>query len=145
GDIGKSAKKQPDKDFIKQALCARCGIDKLDGDLTTKALPRLYKVMKDLPASHTIDNKRLKTIERHRKSGEGASWYTDTTDTVILNMDETGNVGRVGKFRRNVEKLNKKEVKSFDTTALHEIGHAVDARFSFMTNNGKGKSYGGWT
>jgi hypothetical protein len=143
GDIGGSANKA-EKKLIEAALVARFGLDTLKGDLTTKALPRLYKVMKDLPDSHTKYNQQLKHVERHRKSGEGASWYQDKMKTVELNLEETGNVGRVGIFRRNEEKLNKTKVKSFDTTALHEIGHAVDQQWGFMKGKSKVVKYGGW-
>lgn len=136
--LGSSVSKATDKEFLKTALMARCGIDKLEGDLTTKALPRLYKVMKDLPAAHTIENRRLKEVERHRDSGEGASWYADATDGVVLNLERTGT------FRGDTEKLNNKKVSSFDTTTLHEIGHSVDARFGFMSGHARDAAYGGW-
>lgn len=145
-DLGGSAKEPENKDFVKAALMARFNLDKVDGDLTKKALPRLYSVMLMVPESHTRDNDRLKNIERHRGSKDGASWYEGKTDRVILNLERTG------KWRGSTEnmtgdKSGKIKVESFDSTTLHEIGHSVDEKRGFFTDDGSmldTDKYGGW-
>ena len=137
--LGGSAKTPEAKEMVKAALKARFNIDSLEGEMTTKALPKLYKVLGSVPDWQVRDNDSLKNIKRVKSGPEGASIYYKEGD------DDTGRpgdliyleLGRTGTFAFTSENYKtddgtKTKVDSFSVTTLHEIGHAVDDRLGFM-------------
>ena len=144
GKAGSAAK----RDFVAAALKARFGIDTLEGDLTSKALPRLYKVFEMVPASHTTTNDNLKKVKRDRSSKEGASWYDESSDEIVINLGRTGAIRGAFQFEfyqpDQDARIKNRKVDSFDVTTLHEIGHAVDAQLGYMDSKVNNNTYGGW-
>lgn len=131
------------KAFVKQAIIARYGLEEegLTGILSTKALPRLYKVMGMVPASHTLDNDALKRVERRREGD--ASVYEPTQKKVTVTCKRTG--WNAGSSTFDPDSGEKSKVPEFDAHTLHEIGHAVDAKEKFMDGEeGKKSEHGGW-
>lgn len=131
------------KAFVKQAIIARYGLEEegLTGILSTKALPRLYKVMGMVPASHTLDNDALKKVERVREGD--ASFYDATRKRVVVVCKRTG--WRSDSSTFDPDAGEKSKVPQFDAHTLHEIGHAVDAKEKFMDGDeGKKPEHGGW-
>ncbi|MBL8276456.1 MAG: hypothetical protein JNL93_07145 [Pelomonas sp.] len=131
------------KAFVKQAIIARYGLEEegLTGILSTKALPRLYKVMGMVPASHTLDNDALKKVERVREGD--ASFYDSTRKKVVVTCKRTG--WNAGSSTFDPDSGEKSKVPEFDAHTLHEIGHAVDAKEKFMDGEeGKKSEHGGW-
>jgi hypothetical protein len=159
-DIGTKAGDKTSKDFVEKALIARYDLKVLKGDLSQKALPRLYNVLGMVPDSHTKDNPKLEELQR-RKNFTPYSFYSTDADTsddhgehaIVLNGVRTGGVlGAASDFianelygdskLRNVE--GKKSRNLFNFTTLHEIGHAVDEKEQFMGKKGSETKYGGW-
>jgi hypothetical protein len=93
--------------------------------MSTKALPRLYKLFGMLPASHTTDNDLITSVERLKVND--TSTHSAQNKKIVLKAGETGSEGG-----------------NFDDTTLHEIAHGVDAKFHFMDNNGGARKFGGW-
>jgi hypothetical protein len=137
--------------------CNECGKKVLEPAWSKKALPRLFKVLAMVPASHTTGNDRMLKIDRHRNSGGDASFYDGRTEQVVLNLERTGGFrlnpddfgsANTVKYRTKGKKtgpiVERAEVSHFDVTTLHEVGHAVDAKMAFMTKRMKDAKYGNW-
>lgn len=127
-DIGPKADSPEKRKFVQAAMMARFGLSQVSGGtgdkgLSTKALPRMYKVLKLLPEEHAADNEMVSSIERQKE--HDTSFHQG--NKVVLKAGKTG-----------------KEGGTFDDTTLHEVGHGVDAKFSFMDTNGAARQYGGW-
>ena len=149
--LGGKAESEEAKNFVKGAIKARYNIDGLDGELTTKALPKLYEVLGKVPDWQVRDNPDLKNIQRVRSGPEGASLYAKEAnetkgrpaDLVYLEL------GRTGTFHMTSETYTsdsgqKLKLNEFSVTTLHEIGHAVDQTLDFMGRHGGDDKYGGW-
>lgn len=144
-DVGDKASDDQDKAFVAGALRARFNIDEHSG-LTTKALPRMYKVLSLVPEGHTVNNPKLTAIERQQKNGTS----TYGGGKLVLCVPKTG---RIHKNTRNFDpddevpkdwKVSSKDVSDFDQVTLHELGHSVDDKLGFMDSKGKSAAYGGW-
>ena len=132
-DIGGKADTPEKKRFVQAAIRGRFAIEGgitggEDGKgLSSKALPRIYKLLGKIPDTHSSDedkDKRFITAIDRRKAND-TSWYANKEKNIVLKAGETGS--------------------NFDQTTLHEIGHAVDLKFGFMNGHGAGTEFGGWT
>jgi hypothetical protein len=151
GALGGKATSQEQKDFVKAALLARYDINTMEGDLSTKALPKLYAVLGMVPESHVRDNDMLKNIIRLKQGTEGASHYSPDADNA---KNRPGKriyleLGRTGTFAITSETwtgdtIGKTKVNEFSATTLHEVGHAVDEKRHFMDGKTGQGAYGGW-
>lgn len=158
--IGDKARSTSDKNILKAALVGRYDLDNLSGTLSTKTLPRFYKLLGAVPEDHVRTNPRLKSLVRTRKI-EGSE-YSGSTNEIVMNMPRTwmlgpgmALMGAVSKFKGDQYAQDPDiepgfEVKMpvgkefFDHTMFHEIGHAVDERDGFMDKRGSGDTYGAW-
>jgi hypothetical protein len=163
-ELGGVAKSPSDKAFVSEALKARYGIDRLDGDMTTKALPRLYSVLGMVPDQQTLGNDVMKRIVRKRKPLVPEGFYDhnpkdpDRVGLMWLNVGRTGKTGfqkvMFGLVLPIIEKPEKgwdgADIKApgpsvvFDHLTLHEMGHAVDEQLGFMQKRLGNKDYGDW-
>jgi hypothetical protein len=179
-DLDGTAKTKADKTFVKQAMIARFGLTKLTGGqdeqgkdtdkgLTTKALPRIYKMLSLVPETHTKDNPLLKNLDRERTGqverivSPKPSAYQDLGEgrgSITLKLGRTGGVLALGEdlvtsgFEEfSLKGITRKTITTgkgpivvnhFNQTTLHEIGHAADDNVSFMKKNGGNASFGGW-
>lgn len=149
-DLGGKAKDADSKAFVRSAITARFGTKLDDKDLTTKYLPRLYKVLGMVPGSHTLDNPMLKIINRQRTKVETSGDYTDGTGVINLKAPRTGLVDSLVSFgawalpQKLVGKQLPGGVSQFDALTLHEVGHAVDDKQKFMDGKMGSVSFGGW-
>jgi hypothetical protein len=138
-DLGSKVSSPEDKRFLKAALEARFQCS-LSGDMTKKALPRLYQLLSSVPDSHTTHNKKLAGIVRNK-----ITTPTDSGDygggVVTLS---TGKTGLFARSRDQGQGAATKNVKAFDLLTLHELGHAVDDKMGFMTAKGNNALTGGW-
>lgn len=156
---GDTIKKKGDRAFITELMKARFGLRELKGDLTQKGLPRLYQIFVMVPDSHTLENPALLEVER-RRNFNPTSWYGESADTdegmgpfhMVLQGARTGGVlgwaadtlsGLHGTSRYR-EVKGKKAMNALNAVTLHEIGHAVDTKETWMDRNGKLPQYGGW-
>jgi hypothetical protein len=153
GDLGGKAKGAENKRFVRAAITARYGTslsDKAD-DNTTKYLPRLYKALGMVPASHTLANPMLKNINRERTKLMPQGDYTDGTGKINLEVPRTGFVDSLLSFgvrvlpEKLIGKVTKgKDISIFDVLTLHEVGHSVDDKKQFMNGKAGNVSFGGW-
>lgn len=148
GDLGGKAKDAGSKDFMNAAITARFG-PKLQGkSMTTKYLPRLYKVLGMVPDSHTLSNDMLATINRTRTKVDTSGDYQ--AGHINLKAPRTGIGDAMVSFGAWIlpEKLIGKQlpggVSQFDQLTLHEVGHAVDDKKKFMQGKMGAVSFGGW-
>lgn len=148
GDLGGKAKDADSKAFVRAAITARFGTQLDDKDLSTKYLPRLYKVLGMVPGSHTLDNPKLRVINRERTKVETSGDYLN--GVVNLKAPRTGLVDSLVSFGAWAmpEKLVGKQlpggVSQFDALTLHEVGHAVDDKQKFMDGKAGSVTFGGW-
>lgn len=140
--MGSKASSAQDKKFVKAAILARFDMTALSGDLTTKALPRLFNVLKNVPDTHTLANPKLQKIERNRGSEKDSTYW----QTVL-----TLNTGKSGSSKQELDqdadvapkaKLKPGKVNTFDHTTLHELGHSIDDAEGLM--EGAGKAHADW-
>jgi hypothetical protein len=147
-DLGGKAKDADSKAFVRSAITARFGTKLDDKDLTTKYLPRLYKVLGMVPGSHTLDNPKLSVINRQRTKVETSGDYA--SGVINLKAPRTGLVDSLVSFGAWAlpEKLVGKQlpggVSQFDALTLHEVGHAVDDKKKFMDGKAGSVTFGGW-
>jgi hypothetical protein len=145
-DLGSKVTAPADKAFLKEAVKGRFALDLLDGDLTTKALPQIYKLFKQVPGAHTHGNPSLTHVRRNKGSKE-VSYYQEKESKVCLNLKKSSSTSTSFDFDDDTAKKGKvsgKTINYFNHTTLHEIGHAVDQDEGFMTRNGGHADYGGW-
>ena len=159
-DLGKDA--GSNKDFYKDVIKERFGLEKLEGDLDSECLPRLYKLFSQVPDSHSRQAK-LKTVKRKKDVFKGtellSSFYMAPDDDeeggeVVLYGVRTSGPGSwaFDLVKENVfvrqGNLNlqpgEKPPTAFDWTTLHEIGHAVDENNRFMIRKGGDQAFGTW-
>ena len=146
GDLGGKAKDADSKAFVRAAVTARFGPKLGDADLTTKYLPRLYKALALVPASHTKDNKMLQEINRKRTKIMPSGDYTDGTGRINLEVPRTGLVDSIVSLGAAMmpNQLGGRKISTFDVLTLHEVGHAVDDNRQFMNGKAGNVTYGGW-
>jgi hypothetical protein len=134
-DIGSKADTPEKKRFVQAAIRGRFAIEggitggKDGKGLSSKALPRIYSLLKSIPETHSSDDdkdKRFITAIERRKANDTSVYYNEKKN-IVLKAGKTG-----GKN------------SNFDQVMLHEIGHAVDLKFSFMNSHGSGTEFGGW-
>jgi hypothetical protein len=124
--IGSKASSAADKSFIIDAAKARFDTE-FTGDMTTKALPRIYKLMTRVPDSHTKFNDGLKKVNRVQNIIPGSSDYAGG-GVINLRCGRAGAAGTVmPNFLKNVDGLG--VVNHFDFATLHEVGHSVNGKF----------------
>jgi len=150
--IGAKASTAAQRSLVAEALKVRFNIEELSGDLSTKALPRLYKVFSMVPEAHVRDNAKLTKVIRNSrvntgglgrlkdtiKTEGGLGFYRDS-GTVILNIPKVGIP-----FYRKDATGTRNVYEAFSFTTLHEIGHAVDAKMGFMNSAQRTSTAGAW-
>lgn len=124
------------------AIKARYGLDELAGELTSNALPRLYKALALVPDNHTRDNPMFQKLARSKMS-DTSLYFPGGSGQLAING------GEAGPFSSEKEKYTdgagkKMEFNRFDAHTLHEVGHSVDDAAGYMAKHGTGASYGGW-
>ena len=157
-ELGGQAKTPADKARVRAALKAKYGLDTLEGDMSTKALPRLFDVLGRVPMSQTGGNESLKMVVRSRSDFVPSGFYDGDEAKMQLDVGRTGRTGLAkalfGTALPFVEKppggwkgsgLSKPKTSDvFDHLTLHEIGHSVDDKMGFMDKRMGNGAYGGW-
>lgn len=144
--VGDRASTDEQKTLVTNAIRVRYDVKTLSGELSTKSLPRLYKMLGVLPDDHTTDNAKLRVIKRSKNAGEdtkGKTVYSASygKGTVTLEGGESGY--RAKKVKIKTDK-GTTTVKFFDAAVLHEVGHAVDDRDDVMDNVPDNPAFGKW-
>jgi hypothetical protein len=141
--LGGAAKSDDDKYFVKEALKARYDVE-LSGDLTTKALPKLYKVLGMVPASHTTGNDRLEKVTRNSGllaayQNQAIGLFDPSRREIVINLPKS-----CLPFARVNAAGERTWFEAFSVTTLHEVGHSVDDKLGFMRGKAGNADYGGW-
>lgn len=133
------------KAFVEAAILARYDMTALAGDLTKKALPRLYAVLGQVPERHARQNPKLQRIVRNRQAGD--STYDAGECKLTLNVGKTGSSTHELDQDKDVDRgarLKDVKVNTFNHTTLHELGHSIDDADGFMDTEGGQDAFGGW-
>ena len=133
------------KAFVAAAILARYDMTALAGDLTTKALPRLYAVLGQVPEQHARHNPKLQRIVRNRQPG--SSTYDAEECKLTLNIGKTGDTSTEFDQDADVDRaarVKQSKANTFNHTTLHELGHSIDDMDKFMDQHGDQNAYGGW-
>ncbi|UWQ35644.1 hypothetical protein K3555_24080 (plasmid) [Leisingera sp. M527] len=134
-----------------------------DANLKGPNIVAFYKAMQDLPLDHTLNNDSLQKFAVN-EAAKGGSMYQGNEKRIVMHEGDAGaspnyafgSDDAVGSLddaatpeeRAELEKCkpaNEEPVTFFNWNTLHEVGHAVDDKQSFMKSNGGKKEYGGWT
>jgi hypothetical protein len=141
-ELGDKVKDQDERDFIIAAMKARFKLDVIDGDMTSKALPKFYKLLTMVPDAHTTDNDSLKKINRVDAVFNWKlfnSWYDPTEKGVVINLPKS-----TLPFARKAATGEITPFEGFSLATLHEVGHSVDDKLGFMMGKAGNAKYGGW-
>lgn len=128
----------------KAAVCARYRIDFKEPNLgTTKRLPRLYKLLGEVPPAHTVHNPKLKHLTyKTDPTAAGDADYGD--ETIDINRLEESDAGFENNYVGPDGKPLSPAPAKLDALTLHEIGHAVDEKQSYMDDHYEDSKHGGW-
>lgn len=137
--IGDKAETDEQKGMMIAAIKERYGVDELAGELSSNALPRLYKALALLPDNHTKLNAKLREITRSKMSD--TSLYSK--GVININGGESGPHSS-GKEKYDDGAGKKMKFNKFDAHTLHEVGHSVDDACGFMDAHRSKPAYGGW-
>ncbi|WP_127996263.1 hypothetical protein [Piscinibacter defluvii] len=135
----------PAKAFVEAAILARYDMTSLAGDLTTKALPRLYAVLGQVPEQHARHNPKLQRIVRNRQPA--SSTYDAEECKLTLNIGKTGDTSTEFDQDPDVDRearVKQSKANTFNHTTLHELGHSIDDMDKFMDQRGHHDDFGGW-
>ena len=115
-------------------------------------IKRFYEIMAELPPQDAVNNDSMRTFQNVEDGGQGSLYSGDKKKVVMREGSEVlsssytfGSEHEVGKVDPGCEPVDDKEVNFFSWNTMHEVGHAVDDKHSFMDKNGTGPAYGGWT
>jgi hypothetical protein len=121
-----------------------------DGQRRSPDVQKFYEVMCDLPDSATLDNDSMLIFAQTEGAAEG-SFYSGSEKKVAMREGKFGDSGVYGvgleheldDVDDDAKPVDGGNVSYFSWNTLHEVGHAIDDKKSFMTN--RGKALGGWT
>jgi hypothetical protein len=147
--MGEKADSPEKRQFLKAAIKARFKLAFVRGGaegtgddethLTKSALPRLYRLMRLVPESHTTGNESLQGVVRDRTPERVGGDYSPMTKVATIS------VGRTTGLSVKKREYKGTKVKYFDAATIHEIGHSVDDKVGFMDKRCKGgTAFGGW-
>lgn len=147
----------PAQDVIaQQAIQVLFGIEfKVEDNVETKWTPKLFKLLYDVPRHHVKGNKALKRIEYATEPESEHNYYRSSDKLIALNAtpedgttvpyepdNPTGMIARLSLAADEITK--KQDLEYYSSTALHEVGHAVDDAKEYMKKKAGNATYGGW-
>ncbi|MCB9760725.1 MAG: hypothetical protein H6739_12860 [Alphaproteobacteria bacterium] len=139
-----------DRAFGRAALQARYRLNEINGKLGKKAIPLLYRLFSIMPEGHTRDNDDLLILTRNDVDRNGGGSFNTRTKTARIDTSHpTGLLcshwtGEQDDTVAPEHQLVGSASRMFDHAAVHEIGHAVDDKLTFMSRHGRGAALGGW-
>ena len=124
-------------------------LDLIDGGKIGPNIKRFYEIMSNLPPGDTTGNDSMLIWSDKQADG---SKYRSRQKEVVMNegQDEfSGYYGfgrdfEVGGQDEDCKPVDMEPVNRFSWNTLHEVGHAVDDKHSFMKTYQSGAKYGGW-
>ena len=128
----------------------------ISSDLGKKGpnIKRFYEVMDELPESATLDNDSMIVFSTNEGPASGSAYNGGRKEVSMRegNASDSGYYGlaqphELESIEPGCELDPGEEMTFFAWNTLHEVGHAVDDRASYMDRNGKGlagwEEYGG--
>ncbi|MBV8914712.1 MAG: hypothetical protein JOZ05_16930, partial [Acetobacteraceae bacterium] len=142
-DVMGASKDNPNADqknrIYKKALEDQYGIQvTIPPGMTNTHLDRTFDMFGSVPQGDAKQDK-LKKLTYVKDGMAGSGSYNRTT--FEIKMGDFGDASGEENYQVDGTVL---PANSFDVTTLHEIGHAVDNKNSFMKNNGSKPGCGGW-
>jgi hypothetical protein len=136
--LGDRAPTPDDLALLMVAIEKLFNIDAVSGDLGSKSLPLLFKLLNRLPEGQVKQNDMLKSIVVSKEKGDSS--HSKDDQSIIINAGElsTANTNTYETAAGDVQ------LNSFTSTTLHEIGHSVDAAVRYMKSKGSDVRFGGW-
>jgi hypothetical protein len=141
--FGDKAANPMDQATCRAALAARFELNVMIPDgLSVELLPRLYKLFQQLPEDHAV-NDLLKNLEYGTEIGD-EHYYNASKKKIVLLASLSSDEDQ--DYVRQDTTGAKETVKCFSATALHEIGHGVDAKKGVTDDNTRmgGSGFGKW-
>ena len=120
-----------------------------DADLS---IAKIYELMTKVPESHVKDNPSFKKVRRRPGDDAKGSYYSGAEGEVVIGQGrpDTSDERTLG-LPTELEAIDLDSVSKggpapnfFDWNTLHEVGHAVDDKKSFMKKNIGNADYAGW-
>jgi hypothetical protein len=113
---------------------------KIAPGLETTKLPKLYELLNSVPIDHVALNKSLETVEINTEPKDKHNYYQSSRKVIAFNnMAEDDSPSPY-----QPDDGEGVSPTFYDSTTLHEVGHAVDDRNNVMNTNGKSARYGQW-
>jgi len=134
----KAAAEEKRQEAFKEALKKRYGLDvNVPAGMSNTNFDQFYDMMDRLPIQQTSQDSLKKLM--YDKDSRGAS-YNKTEARVKM-----GNFGAAETWPyQNPTTGDREDMRAFSINTLHEIGHAVDDKYSIMKNNGGNAGCGKW-
>ncbi len=131
-----TAAKARGEDGFRDAIKSRFGIEIVEQPGAVYSLEKTYEMLDRVPDGHAAQ-KSLREIKFSAKGdNEGVYFAPDRRITLEkIQPDDTSTYTIGGK---------KVAMNDFNVTMLHEIGHAVDAKFGIMKAHGGNNGFGKW-
>jgi hypothetical protein len=107
---------------------------------TTVRIAKLYDLLASVPEEHVRLNDSLTDIDFKMEPPIKGNYYSSSRKAISLNgmrEDDTP-------IDYKADSGSKFTPTYYDSTTLHEVGHAVDDRFGCMDSKGSLSAYGGW-
>jgi hypothetical protein len=131
--------------FCRAALSVRYKMEVVipDGMQVTR-LPELYELFARVPAGH-VGHDMLASLEYETQAGASHFKLDEKKQGKIVLTSLKGAGYETGELYAIPDVTDKKaRVKYFTVAALHEIGHAVDAKGTIMQSHVQDDGFGGW-
>lgn len=127
--------------IYRAAIKARFGKSlKIAPGLKMKKLPKFYDLLKSVPADHVKLNEQLAVIQFNAEPKDEHNYYSSSDKRIAFNaMAEDDSPSP---YQPDVGTAVNPTF--YDSTTLHEVGHAVDENAKYMKSNGKKAGYGQW-
>jgi hypothetical protein len=136
--LGDRAPSPDDLALLMVAIEKLFNIDAVSGDLGSKSLPLLFKLLNSLPEGQVKQNDMLKSIVVSKEKGDSSHSKDDAS--IIINAGELS----AANTKTYETAAGDVQLNSFTSTTLHEIGHSVDAAVRYMKSKGDDLRFGGW-
>ncbi|MDR3517385.1 MAG: hypothetical protein P4M00_16370 [Azospirillaceae bacterium] len=113
---------------------------KIAPGLQTRKLPKLYTLLNAVPVDHVALNRSLEVIEFKTEPRDFENYYMASKKKIAFNaMDENDDLTPYQPDRGDAVNPT-----YYDSTTLHEVGHAVDDKAGFMEGKKGLAKYGNW-
>lgn len=112
---------------------------RIEENMETKKTPLLYKTLLSVPSTH-LNHDKLTNIELYTQPESAHNYYSSSEAKISLNGVSENDV-EVSYAPDNGPEI---KLSYYTSTALHEVGHSVDAKLGYMKANQSKANFGQW-